>query len=154
FRTARPGDATHNIVRALQEPVEVSLFFPPANEVKEQAQDYFDALKGDSPFLQVKSYDQAVDVAKAKEFGVSGNGFLVFSRGARHELLSLGTVLESARSQLRNLDQESQKRILLVARAKRQLYFVGGHGERADDNPKAEDKRGTIRELRNFLRSQ
>jgi gliding motility-associatede transport system auxiliary component len=154
FRTARPGEATHNIVRALQEPVEVSLFFPPANEVKEQAQDYFDALKGDSPFLQVKSYDQAVDVAKAKEFGVSGNGFLVFSRGARHELLSLGTVLESARSQLRNLDQESQKRILLVARAKRQLYFVGGHGERADDNPKAEDKRGTIRELRNFLRSQ
>lgn len=154
FRTAKPGEATHNVVRALQEPMEVSLFFPPANEVKEQAQDYFDLLKGDSPFLQVKSYDQAVDVAKAKELGVSGNGFVVFSRGARHELLSLGTVLESARSQLRNLDQESQKRILLVARAKRQLYFVGGHGERADDNAKPEDKRGTIRELRNFLRAQ
>ncbi|HYV43267.1 MAG TPA: DUF4350 domain-containing protein [Myxococcaceae bacterium] len=154
FRTAKPGEATHNIVRALQEPMEVSLFFPPANEVKEQAQDYLDLLKPDSPFLQVKSYDQAVDVAKAKELGVSGNGFLVFSRGARHELLSLGTVLESARSQLRNLDQEAQKRILLVARSKRQIYFVGGHGERADDNAKPEDKRGTIRELRSFLRAQ
>ena len=36
FRTAKPGDATRNIIRALQEPLEVSLFFPPANEVREQ----------------------------------------------------------------------------------------------------------------------
>jgi hypothetical protein len=155
FRTAKPGQATRNIIRALQEPLEVSIFFPPANEVKEQVQDYFDLLKPESPgFLKVNAYDQVVDVAKAKELGVSGNGFIVFSRGGRKEMLSVGTVLESARSQLRNLDQEAQKRILQVARDKRLLYFVTGHGERADDNSKPDDKRGTIRELRNFLRSQ
>jgi len=153
FRTAKPGQATRLIVRALQEPLEVSLFFPPANEVKEQVQDYLDLLKDDSPFLQIKSYDQAVDVAKAKELGVSANGFLVFARGARKELLSVGMQLESARSQLRNLDQEVQKRLLQVARPKKTLYFVTGHGERAESNARPEDKRATIRELRTMLRS-
>ena len=154
FRTAKPGDATRNVVRALQEPLEVSLFFPPANEVKEQVQDYFDLLKGESPFLQVKAYDQAVDVARAKELGVTANGFVAFSRGGHKELLSLGQQLESARTQLRNLDLEAQKRILQVARPRQTLYFVGGHGERGESNAQADDKRGIIRELRTLLRAQ
>jgi hypothetical protein len=93
-------------------------------------------------------------VAKAKELGVTANGFIAFSRGGRKELMSLGLQLETARSQLRNLDQEVQKRLLQVARTRRVLYFVGGHGERAEDNARSEDKRSTIREFRNQLRSQ
>jgi hypothetical protein len=111
-------------------------------------------VKGESPFFHVKSYDQAVDVAKAKELGVTANGFVVFSRGGHKELRSLGTELASARSQLRTLDQETQKRLLQVARTKRVLYFVGGHGERSEDNTRAEDKRPTLRELRTQLRAQ
>ena len=36
FRTARPGEATRKIVRTLDQPIQVALFFPPANEVREE----------------------------------------------------------------------------------------------------------------------
>ena len=48
FRTARPGESTHKIVRTLDQPVSVSLFFPPANEVREEVASYFDDLKKES----------------------------------------------------------------------------------------------------------
>ena len=43
FRTARAGDATKKLVRALDKPLHVYLFFPPANEVRE-ASDHFPLL--------------------------------------------------------------------------------------------------------------
>lgn len=154
FRTAKPGEATRKVVHSLEEPLEVALFFPPANDVKEQVTDYFELLKGESPFLQVKQYDQAVDLARAKELGVGNNGLVVFARGQRKELLSLGTRLENARSQLRDLDREAQKRILQVSRSRRVLYFVTGHGERTEAPIKADEGRAPIRLLREVLRSQ
>jgi hypothetical protein len=132
----------------------VSMFFPPANEVREQVNDYFTDLQKESKLLEVKSYDNAVDPAKAKELGVSGNGIVVIHRGGRREQLSIGLELEAARSQLRNLDKEVQKRLMQVARPGRTVYLTSGHGERGPTPPVDTDKRLTVRDLRELLLQQ
>jgi hypothetical protein len=154
FRTARPGEATRKIVRTLDQPINISLFFPPANEVRGEVMDYFDDLKKESSQLQVAAYDQAVDPAKAKELGVSGNGTLVVSRGPRKEALAIGLELEAARAQLRDLDKQVQKRLLQVARPGRTVYLTAGHGERAASPANDTDKRLTVKDLRDLLQQQ
>jgi len=39
FRVAMPGEATRKIVQNLDQPMQVSIFFPPANEVREKVAD-------------------------------------------------------------------------------------------------------------------
>lgn len=153
FRTAKAGDSTKALVRSLDAPLQVSLFFPPANEVAEQVSDYFTELQKESPQLQLERFDHAVDVARARELNVTGNGAIVFSRGGRNEQLLVGSELERARNQLRNLDQEAQKRLLMLARQKRTIYLTSGHGERSGQK-EATDQRSGITLLRRLLQAQ
>jgi ABC-type uncharacterized transport system len=153
FRTTRPGQASRRIVQTLTELVEVSLFFPPANEVRQEVTDYFQDLARGSTQLSVHAYDQALDPAKARELGVSGNGAVVFSKGSRRETLFLGTDFERARSQLRTLDQDVQKKLLAIGQARRALYFTTGHGERGERTTPT-DQRATISAFRDLLTSQ
>ena len=154
FRTAKPGESTRKIVRTIDQPIQVSIFFPPSNEVKEEVTSYFDDLKKESKLLEVQSYDRDVDPQKAKELGVTGNGIVVFARGGHREQLAVGLELEGARAQLRNLDRDVQTRLLKVARPARNVYFVSGHGERTFDPLNETDKRATIRDLREVLQQQ
>src|SRR5215468_2211168 len=71
FRTSRPGQASRRIAQTLTESVQVSLFFPPANEVRQEVSEYFQDLSRGNPQLVVHNYDQALDPAKARELGVS-----------------------------------------------------------------------------------
>lgn len=154
FRTSKPGDATRKIVRALDQPVDASLFFPPANDVRTEVAEYFTDLAKESNQLKVSFYDQAVDLAKAKELGVSGNGAIVLSRGGRKEQMLVGLKLEMARSQLRDLDKEIQKRLLQVSKTQRTVYFTTGHGERSDGQALKDDQRQMISQLKELLRTQ
>lgn len=154
FRTARPGQATRSIVRTLTAPVTASLFFPPHNDVGVAVTEYFRDLAKESPKFELQSYDQAVDPAKAKELGVSGNGAIVIQRGQQKEQFLIGLDLERARSELRTLDGEIQKRILTVARTKRTFYFTTGHGERGESRLTLLDQRPTLRLFRDMLRAQ
>ncbi|HWE27784.1 MAG TPA: Gldg family protein [Polyangia bacterium] len=154
FRTAKPGESTRKIVQTMDQPIQVSLFFPPSNEVREEVAGYFDDLKKESKLLEVQSYDRDVDPAKAKELGVTGNGIVVVARGGHREQMSIGLELDGARSQLRNLDRDVQTRLLKVARPARNVYFVTGHGERTFDPVGDTDKRGTVRELREAMQQQ
>src|SRR5207244_4889957 len=79
---------------------------------------------------------------------------VVYARGARREQLSLGTELEAARSQLKTLDKDVQKRLLAVAKPGRTVYLTVGHGERTSDPLNDTDKRSTIRALRQLLLDQ
>jgi hypothetical protein len=154
FRTAKPGDATRKLVASLDEPVKVSLFFPPANDVAEEVKSYFDDLKAESPKLEVELLDQPLEPVRSRELGVSGNGTIVVSKGTKKESMVIGTELEKARSSLRGLDQDVQKRLLLVARAKRIIYLTQGHGERREEPIGSIDQRATISGLRGALREQ
>jgi hypothetical protein len=154
FRTARPGQATRNIVRALDQPLDVHLFFPPANEVREQVTEYLTDLAHESPNLKLSIWDQALDPKKAKELGVSGNGTVVLARGGRRELMAIGLELDKSRGQLRSFDQDFQKRLLGLAKARRTIYFTTGHGERSSEKATPTDQRWTIGVLREMYGKQ
>ncbi len=126
FRTARPGESTKKIVRGLNEPLQVTLFFPPANEVGEAVAQYFRELARSSAQLQVERLDQAVEPTRARTLGVTTNGVVVLSRGEQREVYTVGLEIERARGQLQRLDQEVQQRLLTVARPRRVVYFTDG----------------------------
>jgi hypothetical protein len=153
FRTAKPGEATIKVVQGLDQPVNVLLFFPPANEVAEQVTAYFDSLTRLNDKLKVERLDHALEPTRARNLGVSGNGVVLISRGDHREQLFVGTELEKARSQLRNLDAELQKKILQVARTRKPVYFIAGHGELSETPEGPADQRATLRELRAQLRA-
>ena len=153
FRTARPGEATKRLVNSLDEPLEVFLFFPPASDASTYVQAYFDELKEGSSMLKVQLLDQALEPVKSKELGVSNNGSVVFKKGGRKETLFLGTEAEKARTQLRGLDVEVQKRVLQIAKSKRTVYMTSGHGERTQD-PVANEQRANIDILWRTLQDQ
>ncbi len=154
FRTARPGESTRKIVRGLGETVQVAIFFPPANEVREELVSYFDDLGKESKKLEVRHHDFALDPLRAKELGVTGNGIVVVARGGRKEPLSLPLELEAARHQLRGLDRSVQKQLLSVAKPPRNAYFTHGHGERSADRQNDTDRRDTVRRLRELMEDQ
>ena len=131
FRTARASMATKQLVTALDAPIEITLFYPPGNEVAEELTSYFTDLTRASDLLTMARVDQAVDPARAKAAGVSGNGVVVIARGEVREKLQIPAKLESARAKLRVLDQDVYKRIITVSRAKRTVYLVQGHEERS-----------------------
>ncbi len=154
FRVARASEATKKLAASLDEPVEVYLFFPPASDAAEAVESYFTELKADAPQMKVERLDHALAPAKAKELGVSGNGTVLVKKGGRKETLFIGTELEKARTQLRGLDVEVNKRLTQVAKARRTVYLTGGHGERQRDPTDSQDQRATIDTLHKVLVDQ
>ncbi|HZI11049.1 MAG TPA: Gldg family protein [Myxococcus sp.] len=155
FRTAKPGDSTRKVVRGLNEPLQVTLFFPPANEVGEAVNQYFKDLGGENPQLSVERLDQAVEPVRARSLGVHNNGTIVLARGERKEPLTVGLEIDRARGQLQRLDQEVQRRLLAVARPRRVVYFTAGHGERAEARPvPGETARPAVANFKELLRAQ
>jgi hypothetical protein len=154
FRVAKVGEATQKLVASLDAPVEVFLFFPPASDVAEAVNGYFKDLQAASPQLRVSVLDHALEPAKSKELGVSGNGTVVFKKGGRKESLFIGIEVEKSKSQLRGLDAEVQKRLLQVAKARRTVYFTAGHGERTQNALSATDQRATTDVLHKAIEDQ
>jgi energy-converting hydrogenase Eha subunit A len=116
---------------------------------------YLNDLVKESGQLKVSHYDFDIDPLKAKEYGVSTNGTLVFIRGRRHELLGMPVPFEAARNALKTLDKEVQQRLMIIVRQTRMGVFTLGHGERSW-NPAARDtdKRPGIMKLRELMADQ
>jgi hypothetical protein len=153
FRTARASAATKQLVSALDQPIEVTLFYPPGNEVAEELASYFADLTR-SGKLTVARVDQAVEPARGKALGVSTNGAVALARGAQHEQIQIPLKLESARGRLRALDQDVYKRIVMLSRGKRTIYLVQGHGERAFSTPKDGDPGASLSRFKELLSTQ
>ncbi|HVU52747.1 MAG TPA: DUF4350 domain-containing protein [Polyangia bacterium] len=155
FRTARPGEVVRKMVRTLDQPLEIATFFPNSNEVREEVDNYLADLAKESGQLTVAHYDFDIDPLKAKEYGVSANGTLVFSRGKRHEQLGLPVQFEAARNALKTLDKEVQQRLMLIARQTKSAVFTTGHGERTwEPAGLLTDKRTGLTKLRELLLDQ
>jgi hypothetical protein len=154
FRTARMSPATQKLVAALDKPVEVTLFYPPGNEVVEELTSYFKDLSRASAQVTVAQIDQAVEPARAKALGVSANGTVTIARGTMHEQIQIPTKLESARPKLRTLDQDVHKRILSIARGKRTVYRVQGHEEKGFTAPRDGNPDASLSRLRELLLAQ
>ncbi|MCC6333877.1 MAG: Gldg family protein [Myxococcales bacterium] len=154
FRVARAGEATKKLVASMDEPLEAYLFFPPGSDSAEAVKGYFEELQVASPLLKVTTLDYALEPAKSKELGVTGNGTVVLKKGARKESVFIAVEIEKARTQLRGLDAEIQKRILQVAKSRRTVYLTAGHGERTQDPLGGADQRATIEILYKTLQDQ
>jgi len=140
FQNTKASETTRKVVQSLTKPIQVTLFFPTANEVREQIQPYFDELAKLSPNLQVQILDHALEPGRAKEMSVSGNGMIVLTQldeknkpGSR-ETMNLGLNIDTARGQLLAFDSDVQKRLLQLSRPGRVVYFTSGHGERSFDS--------------------
>ncbi len=139
FRTARPGSATISLVRALPEPVEVNLFFPPGNDVAQEIRPYFEALAAASDgHLSVRLVDQALEPALAEELKVRENGFVALRTDGNDAKLKIDTDIDRAKRDLRKLDGNIYEQLVKITREKRTLYVTAGHGEanwREKENP-------------------
>lgn len=154
FRVAKAGEATKKLVASLDEPLEVFLFFPPASDAAAAVEGYFQELAEASPQLKVTRLDHALEPSKAKDLGVSGNGTVLLKKAGRKESLFIGVEVEKARTQLRGLDAEVQKRLLQVAKSRRTVYLTGGHGERTQDPTNGLDQRANVELLSKTLQDQ
>lgn len=154
FRTTRPGEVSRKIVRNLDQNIEVASFFPEGNEVAEEVDGYMRDLAKESAHLKLTHYDFDINPAKAKEYGISGNGTVVFVRGSRHEQLGLQLQIEQARNALRTLDKEVQQRLMLIVKPTRTALFTQGHGERSWEGTTDTDKRSGVKTLRDMLADQ
>jgi ABC-type uncharacterized transport system len=155
FRTTRPGEVSRRIVRNLDQPLEVAAFFPSGSEVREEVDNYLQDLAHESGQLKLTHYDFDIDPLKAKEYGISSNGVLVFVRGSRHEQLGLPKEIESAKNALRTLDKEVQQRLMMMVKPPRTVAFTQGHGERNWEKPANDtDKRPGVKTLRDMLVDQ
>jgi hypothetical protein len=151
FKTSTPSEATERMVKRLDEPVDVVLFYPESNEVLEQVRPYFDELARSSKNLRVKVVDHVLAPRLAKEHRVRGNGHVLVSRGAQGKTFQVGLELEDARRQLKQLDATFQENLATVTQPERVFYTTVGHGERTTRGRDQAEKAG-IEDLAEFSR--
>jgi hypothetical protein len=103
FQNTKTSETTRKVVQSLVRPIQVTLFFPTANEVREQVQPYFDELAKLSPNFQVQLLDHALEPGRAKEMSVSGNGMIVLTqlddkgKAGSRETINIGLNIDTAR---------------------------------------------------------
>ncbi len=136
-----PSGMTMEMARNLDEDVTITLFFPPANDVLDLIQPYFDDLGAASEHLTVRRLDRDMNPAQAKEMRARQNGVVILTKGEDHEQVRLDVDAKKARSKLKKLDEEVQEKLSKISREQRIAYLVTGHGERST-SPKAEDPGG------------
>ena len=129
FKTSEPGGAVVSIVLGLEEPLEVALFFPPVNPVRERALNYFRDLARTTERVTVLSYDRLGDVQAAEEFGARRDGMIFLRTDGRTEEIALPVELSDALPNLKTLDGSVQRALLLLVRERRFAYLTTGHGE-------------------------
>jgi hypothetical protein len=127
FRPASaPGPAVRALLARLAEPLEVTLIFPPHDEVHAVLEPYFAALAASSPRVKLRS----VDASEVPELAGAHDGMVVFRVGGHRERLEVGRDLAAARRVLRALDGHVAHRLNALLAPRRRVYVTRGHGER------------------------
>lgn len=132
FKTSEPSEGTRGLVRSLEDPVLVRVFFPDVNEVKDEVERYLRDLAKDAPKLQIEIQDRLTVPKLASELNVTQDGTIVLSRGSSKEILYLGTELDKTQEKLRVLDRDLQEKLIKLVRSARTVYLTVGHGELND----------------------
>jgi hypothetical protein len=139
FRTSRASESTKNIVKGLEDPVKVTIFFPPINDVGREIVSYLKDLSRASPKFTYEAHDRLLEPSLAKDWKVAQDGVIILARGATQETMNLGIDMEAARAKLKTLDTDFQKNLLKVSRETRTAYLTTGHGE-MNEAPDAEGR--------------
>ena len=135
FKTSSPGESTRKMVASTSD-MKVLLFFPDANEVKDQVKGYFQALASATGKLGVEVHDRLSDAELAGKYKVVKDGTVVLLRGTgdkeKSQIIDIDPEISKARtstSKLRNLDREVNTALTKLMRDKRKAYLMVGHGE-------------------------
>ncbi len=140
FKTSTPGTAVEEIVRNMEEPLRVLLFFPTVDPVKDEALSYFQALGNATDNLEIAEIDRLAEPQVAEEYNVQTDGTIILIQGDRFGRLGLSSELTRARSTLRVFDSETHAALLQLTRPKMAAYMTAGHGEL--NNPDVDDVLG------------
>jgi hypothetical protein len=150
FKTSSPGESTVKMVASSSDPMKVLLFFPDANEVKDQVRGYFQAVAATGR-LAVEVHDRLADAEIAGKYKVVKDGTVVLLRGTgdkeKSQTIDIDPDISKARtstSKLRNLDREVNSTLLKVLRDKRRAYLLVGHGEFNDPESVPAELKGRI----------
>ena len=132
FQSTEPSEYTLEVVRDLDDVIEVAAFFAADNEVGRLVGDYFAAINQADPGGRLKTsmQDAALTPEKADEFEARDNGWVILRRGETRATLNLGTDMERAKNQMRKFDQTFLRKLLELGTEKQTVYFTVGHGER------------------------
>jgi hypothetical protein len=129
FRTARPSESTKNIVKGLEDPVKVAIFFPPLNDVGREVASYLKELARAGSKFTYEVHDRLMEPQLARDWKVTQDGVLIIARGPTDETMTIGTDMEAARAKLKTIDADFQKNLIKVSRDVRIAYLTTGHGE-------------------------
>ena len=129
FKTSTPGTAVEEIVKNMDEPLQVLLFFPIVDPVKDEELSYFQALSNATDNLEVVEVDRLAQPQVAAEYNVQTDGTIILIQGDRFGRLGLSSELAVARSTLRVFDSETHTALLQLTRPKMAAYMTAGHGE-------------------------
>ncbi|MGW8320232.1 MAG: Gldg family protein [Thermodesulfobacteriota bacterium] len=153
-RTSSPSEDARRLVANLNEPFEVFLFYPEANEVLEELSGYFEELASQSDLMQIRVYDHVMEPNLAKDLGVRQNGSLVYRYGDKKEVVRIGADMGEARGKLPKVDEEFQNKFLKLVADTRIAYLTAGHGERPYEWKGGEEARDPVTGLKKILRKQ
>lgn len=154
FKTSRPSEPTIAMMRSMTEDLRVLAFFPPVNEVRDEASGYLMDLQKSAPNVKVEMHDRLLAPGLAKEARVTQDGVIVLMRGQQKESINVGTELKTAQVKLKQLDSEFQKALTKVLRARRTAYFTVGHGELNDTKTDPDQTGRTARGMKELLEMQ
>jgi hypothetical protein len=147
FKTTNPSAATLDLVRRLDQPLEVVLFYRRAEDVLEQIKPYFDQLARASARVTVRVTDVAWVPELARTHRIRDNGYALLlwgkDKAKRGESIEVGTELTEARRTLRKLDGLFQQKFRKLTIPPRVLYLTTGHGERNSQSDQAHPGEGT-----------
>lgn len=156
FQTSRPSESTKNMARALGAPLQVTLIYPPVNEVLEAVRPYFQELDTESDQLTVQAIDHALAPKLVREHRVRNNGHVLLVRGegeaAKGESFFVGTDLAGARRNLKTLDERFQRAMSKLTRPPRSIHFTGGHRERDTEFQEGEGLEDRLRDFETLLK--
>jgi hypothetical protein len=153
FKTSSPGESTTKMVASSSDPIKVLLFFPEANEVKDQVRGYFQTLASDTGRLAVEVHDRLASAEIAGKYKAVKDGTVVMIRGTgdkeKTQTIDLDPDIAKARSstsKLRNLDREVNSALIKLMRDKRKAYVTVGHGEMNDPESMPAELKGKVPE--------
>jgi len=139
FQTSQAGSATVGLSESLEEAVTVHVFQEPSSDVTDELLAFLRPLESSS--LSVEVVDHAASPVLAESLRVPDNGWVVLSIEPDEEILEdneaepivemfeIGTELDSAKRNLRKLDESFHKALAEISIGTRIIYLTAGHQE-------------------------
>ena len=144
FRTTRPGTATTALIQTLTEPVEVTLFFQPGNDVGRRC-GHADEQRHRQP-VERRQIDQALDPETAKAVKIRDNGFVSFEQGDSSRSSSWNQLERAKKDSAHSMDRTQAP--VKLTKDQQTLYLFSGHGE-----ANYKERENPLRSIQEFKRA-